>query len=138
MVDPRAPRFGQAVTAGVLTVGIAFQSIVPIALVAFILTTSVITRWRVDVYALIWRHIVVRVVGKPDEKEPASPHRFAKLLGTVGTMLATILLYVEVTIPGYGIAAVVAVLAAVAASTGFCLGCRMYRQVSFLRKYNIV
>ncbi|WP_440772739.1 DUF4395 domain-containing protein [Natronorubrum sp. DTA28] len=137
-VDPRAPRFGQSITATLLLIGVVFTQPVLVYAVAAILGLAVVSRWRLDPYRLCWEHVVIPILGRPDEPEPAAPHRFAKLLGAVGAGLASVLLVVGLPTVGYAIAAVVALLAGLAATTGFCLGCRMYRQVSFLRSRNVL
>lgn len=136
-VDPRAPRFGQAITATVLAAGIGFQAPMLVYAVAAILLASALTGWRVDLYGFLWRRVVLRFV-EPMAPEPAAPHRFAKLVGAVGTGLATILLLGGVVLPGYLLAGAVAVAAGLAASTGFCLGCRMYRTVGLFRRLDVV
>lgn len=137
-VDPRAPRFGQAVTATGLLAGVALAEWVLVYLITAILVTAVVTRWRVDVYGHLWRHGVSRLVSPPTDLEGAAPHRFAKLLGATGTTVATMALLAGATTVGVAIALAVAALAALAASTGLCLGCRLYRQVSFLQRHDVV
>ena len=80
-------------------------------------------------------------MGAPATKEPAAPHRFAKLLGAGFTTLASLLLLATLAgapatfaVGGYALAGIVAVLAIVAAAFDYCLGCKMYRQVSFFRR----
>ncbi len=138
LVDPFAPRFGQAITATLLAFGIALSQPVFIYLVALILSISVISRWKLDLYSYLWRNIGVRVFGASREKEPASPHRFSKLVGMAFTVTASIAFLVHLEIVAIALAGIVVILAFLAASTGFCLGCRMYRQVRFFQKINIV
>ncbi|RQG97597.1 DUF4395 domain-containing protein [Natrarchaeobius oligotrophus] len=137
-VDPRAPRFGQSITGALLLAGAALREPLLIYAVAVILGVAVLSRSRLDPYQLLWRSVLRRIVGRPNETEPAAPHRFAKLLGAVGAVASSLLLLAGVTSVGYAIAALVGVLAALAATTGFCLGCRMYRQVSFLRSRGVL
>lgn len=136
-VDPRAPRFGQALTALGLGVGILLQLPVLIYAVAAVLLTAVLTRWRYDPYGILWRVLVAPTV-EPNEPEPAAPHRFAKLMGAVGTGVASALLLLDVTIAGYVVAGVIAIPAGLGATTGFCLGCRMYKSVAFFRRLDVV
>lgn len=86
--------------------------------------------WRFDPYALLWRHLAIPLVGLPSRTEAAAPHRFAKLIGATFTLAATPLVLVggPVALAGYALAGVVAVLAGLAATTGFCVGCRLYRR----------
>lgn len=137
LVDPRAPRFGQSMTAGLLLAGLAFQVPTAIYAVTAILLAAVVSGWRLDLYGLAWRSLLP-VVGAPDEREPAAPHRFAKLLGAAGTALASALLVVGLPAAGYAVAAVVAGAAGLAAATGICLGCRFYRQVGRVRRLGVV
>lgn len=137
LVDARAPRFGQAITASGLALGIALQQPLLVYAVAAALLTAVLTRWRYDPYGLLWRLLVGTVVGR-GEREPAAPHRFAKLLGAVGTTLASALFLAGFPLPAYVVAGLIAVPAALGATTGLCIGCRMYRGVSFFRRLDVV
>lgn len=134
MVDPRAPRFGQSITALGLLAGIALQAPVFVYAVAAVLVVAAASGWRLDLYSFLWRRAMVPLVGEPDEREPASPHRFAKLMGAAFTALASALLAVGLASAGFVVAGLVAALAAVAAVLDVCVGCRMYEQVSFFRR----
>lgn len=138
LVDPRAPRFGQGVTATGLLAGIALGEPLLVYAIALLLSVAIVSQWRLDPYAVIWRRLLIPVVGKPAEREPAIPHRFAKLLGAVGSLLASVLLIAGFPIAGYAVAAAVGLAAGFAAVTGICLGCRMYRQVSFVRGHGVL
>lgn len=138
MVDPRAPRFGQALTATFLFVGVGFGEPIPIIGVAAVLVTAVLTGYRADLWATLWRRGAVRIVGRSTEREPAAPHRFAKVLGAGMTALASLLLLAGIPPAGYAVAGLVAALAGLAAVTGICVGCRMYRGVSFFRRLGVV
>lgn len=141
LVDPRAPRFGQAITALGLAAGITLQEPAFVYAIAAILVVSAVSGWRVDLYSVLWRRLVSRVVDEPAERESASPHRFAKLMGATFTALAAGLLVVGtvagievLALAGYVVAAMVALLAAVAAAFDLCVGCRLYEQVAFFRR----
>jgi hypothetical protein len=141
VVDPRAPRFGQTITTLGLVGGIALREPLLVYAISAILVVSALSRWRLDLYGFLWRNAMRRVLGGPDETEAAAPHRFAKLLGAVFTAVASVLLLAggyagvsSVVIAGYAVAGSVAVLAFAAASFDYCLGCKMYRQVSFFRR----
>ncbi len=138
MVDPRAPRFGQGLTATLLLVGVALWEPVVVYLVAAILVLSVLSGWRVDLYATLWRNVMVPFVGPTSHREAAAPHRFARLLGALGSTLAAIFLVFELAMIGFAVAAVIGLLAALAAVSGLCLGCMMYKQVSVLRRHDVV
>lgn len=137
-VDPRAPRFGQSITATLLALAVVLQVPLLVGVVAVILGTAVVSRWRHDPYAALWRHGVRRVVGPPVELDTAAPHRFAKLLGAVGTALGSLAFLAGVPLAGYLLAAAVALAAGLAAATGYCLGCRLYGQVRFFQRLDVV
>lgn len=137
-VDPRAPRFGQGITASLLLVGVALSDPRPVYLVAVLLGIPVVGRWRVDPYRTAWTTVGVRALGRSETREPAAPHRFAKLIGAGGTGLAALLLLLGVSTAGFAVAAAVAGLAGLAATTGLCVGCRMYHEVSTLRRVDVI
>ena len=144
-VDPRAPRFGQTVTATIALVGVSLQEQILVYLLTLLLVVPVVTRWRVDPYSALWRNGVRRLFDAPDETESPIPHRFARVIGALMTTIASVCLLVAawvgapvLLVAGFGAAALVGVLAAVSAITGFCLGCRMYRQVSLVRGWRLL
>lgn len=138
LVDPRVPRFGQTITTLGLVAGLVLQAPVLVYAVAAILLTAVVSRWRFHPYSLLWRTIVSPAVDDPDEPEPAAPHRFATVLGAVGTTIASAALLLGFSTVGYVFAGAVAAAAGLAAVTGYCLGCHMYRSVSLFRRLDIV
>lgn len=138
LVDPRAPRFGQAVTASGLLLGIVLQAPAFIFAIGLILNTAVWSRWRLHPYSLVWKNAVAPAIDAPEEAEPASPHRFATLVGAVGTVLASLVILAGFPFAGYVIAGAIAAAAGLGATTGFCLGCHMYRSVSLFRRLSIV
>lgn len=131
VVDPRAPRFGQAITATVLAAAVITQTPVLVYVVAAILGGAVLSRWRVDTYAILWRTVVAQILPPPSTREAAAPHRFAKLLGAVFTTVASALLVLGFPVLGYVVAALVVGLATLSAGFGYCVGCRLYREVSY-------
>ena len=140
-IDPRTPRFAQTVSMLVLVVGIGLQEPVFVVLLTVTLDVAVLSGWRLSLYAAVWRHVMVPIVGDPDATEPASPHRFAMLLGAVLATMSTILLLgapvvnlPELALVGYAVAFVLAVAAGVAGIGRFCVGCRLYRQLAFVRR----
>jgi hypothetical protein len=139
-VDARAPRFGQALTATLATASLVLADPRIVAVLALVLVTAVLSRWRVDAWATLWRRLAVPVVGAPTEREQAAPHRFAKLVGAafIGVATPLVLFGGPAAAVGYALVLAVAVLAAVGATTGFCLGCRLYQQVGFFRRTGVV
>lgn len=117
-----------------LLAGIVLQEPAFVYAVAILLVTAVASRWRVDGYALLWKHVISRFVDRPTELESASPHRFSKLLGAGFTALASAAFLVGFPFVGYVLAGLVAFLAAIAVTTNICIGCRLYRQLSFFQR----
>jgi hypothetical protein len=138
LVDPRAPRFGQSITALATGAFVATGRPEPLFAVAAILAVSVLSGWRVDLYAVVWRRAVAPIVGPPDRREPAAPHRFAKLLAMAFTLGASVLFVAGSVLPAMVVAGLVAVLAGVAAAFDVCVGCRMDREVSYVRRLGVV
>lgn len=144
-VDPRAPRFGQLTTMSGLLAGIALQEPLLVAAVALVLNAALLSGWRLDLYGVLWRNVMLPLVGPPGERDAAAPHRFAKLMGASFTAVATALLVAgpalgrpELTVAGFGVAGIVAVLAGVAGIGDYCIGCKMYRQVGYFQRLGVV
>lgn len=144
-VDARAPRFGQGVTATGTLAGVALREPILVFAVTILLVVAVASRWRLDPYGWLWRHVVVRFVGPPTEKESALPHRFARVIGATVTTLASAALLgamvadvAVLALVGYGLALFVGLLAALSATTGLCVGCKMYRQVGRFRNLGLL
>lgn len=137
MVDPRAPRFGQAITASGLFAGVILDVPALIYAVALVLFVSAASRWQLDLYGVVFKRLVKPRLA-PADPESAVPHRFAKLIGVVGTAIATGFLVFGFAFAGYTVAVIVALAAGLAATTGYCIGCRMYRQVSLFQRLSLV
>ena len=144
-VDARGPRFGQAVTAALTLGGVALQQPALVYVLAVLLVVPVVTRWRVDPYRFVWKAGVGRVVPPSGDPESAIPHRFARVVGAGFATTASVCLVAAwaseagpLAFAGYGIAAIVGGLAALSATTGVCVGCRMYRQVGLFRDLGLL
>ena len=131
-VDPRALRFSAAATGSVLAVVLLTSGPArPLALgllasqvAVFGLTAFVSVHW--SVWAQIFARFIWPRIGPATELEDARPARFAQLIGFVLTALALLGFVVGVDGIGYGLTAVTAVGAVNNATTGVCLGCRIY------------
>lgn len=141
MIDPRTPRFAQTVSMLVLLIGIGLQEPLFVLTITVILDVAVLSGWRLTVFDSVWRHGMIPIVGNPEETEPASPHRFAMLLGAVLGTISTILLFGApvVSLPvlavaGYTVAFFLAVAAGFSGIGNYCIGCKLYKQVAFFRR----
>lgn len=63
---------------------------------------------------------------RPGTRESAAPHRFAETLGAAFLLAATVAFLLGVAPLGWGLALLVAALAAVNWLAGICVGCQMY------------
>lgn len=127
LVDSRQPRFGQAVT-GLILLGAFVADWKPaIPVIAGILGAAALLGGRGSLYALIFRGLKSLVrLGPPRELEEAAPPRFANAVGFAFLVAATGLTAVGLGALAWTLALIVAALALLAASTGFCVGCELY------------
>jgi hypothetical protein len=132
MVDPRQPRFGQAVTGVLLLAGYLLDGPVVIPVLAAILAAASLFGPRANVYAYLFRGATRLLRLKPArELEEAAPPRFANTLGFLFLTIATVAYYAfDPPLAGgwvaWGLALVVSALALLAATTGLCVGCELY------------
>lgn len=127
MVDPRQPRFGQAITGAALLTGFvaAWTPVVPI--LALVLGAAALGGGRANPYAYLFRLArVVLPIGPPRELEEAWPPRFANMVGFVFLGTATALMAGGVPGAAWALALIVSALALLAAATGLCVGCEVY------------
>lgn len=126
MIDPRGHRFGAGVSA-VLLVG-AFVTGTPwlVALVLLSIGVSAAFGLRWSIYGAIWRRIVRIARLGPTEPEHEYPPRFAQVLGSIALTLSLIAFAFGATTLAWGFALAVAALQTLLATTGYCLGCRLY------------
>lgn len=131
-VDPRALRFSAAATTSVLavvllTVGPARPlalGLLGAQIAVFGFTAFVSVHW--SVWAQIFARFIWPRIGTATELEEANPARFAQFIGFVLTALALLGFLIGADGIGYGLTAVTTVLAVINATTGVCLGCKIY------------
>jgi hypothetical protein len=127
MIDPRQPRFGQAITGLVLLIGYLTSFPPAIAAIAVVLAAASLGGPRFNPYAHLYRWFARMVrLGPPTELEEAAPPRFANTVGFVVTTVASALAAVGLTTAAWVLALVVSALALLAAATGLCVGCELY------------
>jgi hypothetical protein len=124
MVDPRQPRFGQALTGAVLAVAFVLDWAPALPILAAVLGAASLIGPRANLYAYLWRTLPL---GPPGELEEASPPRFANGVGFAFLVAATVAHYgLEAPVVAWTLALVVSGLALLAAATGLCAGCELY------------
>ncbi len=126
MIDPRGHRFGAGVSAVLLIV--AFLTGTPwlVALGLLSIAVSAAFGLRYSIYGVIWRRIVRVARLGPTEPEHEYPPRFAQVLGSVALTLSLFAFAVGATTLAWIFALAVAGLQTLLATTGYCLGCRLY------------
>jgi Domain of unknown function (DUF4395) len=139
-VDPRALRFSAAATASVLVVVLLIVGVArPLALgllasqlAVFGFTAFVSVHW--SVWAQVFARVIWPRLRAATELEDARPARFAQGIGFVLTALALLGFLIGVDAVGFGFTALAVVGAVVRATTGVCLGCRIYLLARRLRQ----
>ncbi len=126
VIDARAPRFNQA-TVGVGAVVAVVTGLWPIlALLALQLGVGLRFGRRYCLPCVAYFELVQPRLGE-GSVEDARPPRFANQIGFTVLTVATLAYTVGLSWLGAGLGVVVAVLALLAATTGFCAGCELYR-----------
>jgi len=126
MIDPRGHRFGAGVSAILLIGAFLTGTTWLVALVLLSIGVSAALGLRWSIYGAIWRRIVRAARLGPTEPEHEYPPRFAQVLGSVALVLALIAFALGATTLGWAFTLAVAGLQTLLATTGYCLGCRLY------------
>ncbi len=126
-VDRNQLRFNQALLVGLLPLA-AFLDWPWLVYGLTLLMLSQHTPW--DLMVLFKRTLRVPVQLVEDDPRP---HRFARFLGGVFLLLASLGLLLGLKTLGYGLALVVALLAFINLAFGFCLGCFLYLHLRYAR-----
>lgn len=132
VIDARAPRFNQA-TVGVLsTVALATGWWWLLGLLALQLIVGLRFGRRWCLPCVFYFEVVQPRRGE-GEIEDARPPRFANIVGAIFLSAATAAHIVGLSTLGWILAGIVAALALLAAATGICVGCEMYKMVARMR-----
>ena len=125
-IDPRGPRFNQAVLATGLLAGfvVDWKPVAP--LFALVLLAGAAFGPRYGPFLALYARVIRPRLGPPAELEDPRPPRFAASLGVAFLAAATLAFLAGSAAVGWGLALVVAALAALSATTGVCVGCEMY------------
>lgn len=125
-IDARGPRFNQGVLTLALLIGFVFdwRWVIPIWGVVLLLSATGGSDW--GPFLRLYRDVIKPRLGPPNVIEDPRPPRFAATVGTVFLGAGTLALLAGVPGLAWGLALVVAALAALAAVTGICVGCEMY------------
>lgn len=132
VIDARAPRTNQAIV-GTLSVVAVITGWWPIlGLVAGQLAIGLLFGRRYCIPCLLYFEVIQPRIGE-GPIEDSRPPRFANLVGAVFLSAATISYLVGWSTLGLALGLIVAGLALLAAITGLCVGCEIYRLAARLR-----
>ncbi len=125
-IDPRGHRFGAGVSAIVLLAAFVLNVpwLVGVALVSIGSSAAFGLRW--SIYGAVWRRIVRAFSLPPTTPEHEYPPRFAQTLGSVVLTGSLLCFAAGATPAGWVLVFAVAGLQTLLATTGYCLGCRLY------------
>ena len=126
MIDPRGHRFGAGISSVLLLIALGTGTVWLVAVVLLSIGVSAAFGLRYSIYGAIWRRIAGALALPKVEPEHEYPPRFAQVLGSVALVLSLFGFAVGATTVGWGLALAVAGLQGVLATTGYCLGCRLY------------
>jgi hypothetical protein len=125
-IDPRGPRFNQAVLTVALLAGFVldWRPVVPIFATVLLLGAAFGSRF--GPFLRLYAEVIKPRLGPPADLEDPRPPRFAAAVGVVFLAGATLAFMAGSTTLGWVLALVVAALAGLAATTGICVGCEVY------------
>lgn len=125
-IDPRGPRFNQAVLATALLAGFLadWRPVVP--LFALVLLAGAALGPRYGPFLALYAKVLRPRLRPPSELEDPRPPRFAASVGAGFLAAAAVAFVAGSAVVGWALTLVVAALAALSATTGVCLGCEIY------------
>lgn len=132
VIDERAPRFNQAITGLVALLGALFGWPLAWALMAAQLLLGLTLGRRFCLPCAAYFLIVQPRFGE-GRLEDSRPPRLANVMGSFILGSAALAWWLGAPAVGTALGLLVAALAWLAASTGFCLGCEIYRLTARLR-----
>lgn len=125
-IDPRGPRFNQAVLAVALLGGFLFDWRPVVPLFALVLLVGAALGPKYGPFLALYGRVIRPRLAPPSELEDPRPPRFASTLGVVFLGAASLAFLAGHPGVGWGLALIVAALAALSATTGVCVGCEIY------------
>lgn len=128
-VDPRALRFGAAVTAAVLAIVLVTPSPVReivLALQTLVFALGAFVSLTASPWSWVFRTVVRPRIGAPTQTEDPGPPRFAQIVGVAFASVGLVALLAGATTGGLVAVGFAFVAALLNATTGFCLGCELY------------
>ncbi len=126
VIDPRGQRFAAGLSAVLLGAALVVNAPVVILLVALAMATSAAFGTQYWLLGKPWPVIRRSLRLGPTEPEHEYPPRFAQALGTIFLGLGLVVLAVGPAALGWLLAGAVIALQTLLATTGYCVGCKLY------------
>ncbi|HEX9682932.1 MAG TPA: DUF4395 domain-containing protein [Acidimicrobiales bacterium] len=130
-IDPRGPRFNQAVLTAALLIGFIADGfgdgawvVAPVFAIALFLGAAFGPQY--GPFLRLFAKVIRPRLGPPDELEDPRPPRFAATVGVIFLGAATLAFLADAAALGWTLSLIVAALAGLAATTGICVGCEIY------------
>jgi hypothetical protein len=126
-IDPRGQRFGAGISAVMLAAAYLASAPALALLVGLNLTVSAMFGTRFFLPGRAWPAVPRGLrLGPPAELEHEYPPRFAQALGATAVALAAVAFALGAAPLGWLLVGAVAALQVLLATTGICVGCRLY------------
>jgi hypothetical protein len=126
-IDPRAQRLGAGASAAILAAAFIVNAPEPALLVGLNLAIAAAFGTRFFLPGRAWPAVRRALrLGPPAELEHEYPPRFAQALGATAIAFAAVAFALGVAPLGWLLVGAVAVLQVLLATTGICVGCRLY------------
>jgi hypothetical protein len=125
-IDPRGPRFNQAVLTVALLGAFLLDAKVVVPVFAVVLLLGAAFGPRYGPFLRLYADVIRPRLAPPADLEDPRPPRFAAAVGVTFLLASTVAFLAGASGIGWGLALVVAALAGLAAVTGICVGCEIY------------
>jgi hypothetical protein len=132
VIDERAPRFNQAIVGGVALLGAVFAWPLAWAIMSAQLFIGLTLGRRFCLTCLAYFGLIQPRLGE-GPLEDSRPPRLANMIGSAFLGAAALAWWLGWPAVGVVLGSIVAALALLAAGTGFCAGCQIYRLSARLR-----
>lgn len=134
-IDPRGPRFNQAVLTVALLAGFAADLPAVVPIFAAVLFVGAAFGPAYGPFLRLYAQFIKPRLAPPPHLEDPRPPRFAATVGVVFLSASTLAFLAGVPGLAWGLALVVAALAGLAATTGLCVGCEIW--LLYARRRNV-
>jgi hypothetical protein len=125
-IDPRGPRFNQAVLTVALLAAFLLDAKVVVPVFAVVLLLGAAFGSKYGPFLRLYADVIRPRLQPAADLEDPRPPRFAAAIGVAFLTAATIAFAAGASGLGWALALIVAALAGLAAVTGICVGCEVY------------